>query len=442
MEYWPHPYDELRALSSQVPHSKARSGSLCGREGEGCCLVLRQHWLTNIGIHCETTGSPPYSTICVDNSKSSFSTLYFLKSLSGSVYEPLVKEVEKEIDQKAWQTKEGLLLRAQIVASKVRCLIQSMATMTAANRTVASAIMPLTISRGRGTEGASAGSTRNVLPKDLLQPKLSPRPTVDNRRGQTAQSHPLPLDLKERAQMCKDRPRLARPQLLSRFPPNLSQAKSLTTPKSLTSTTSSGQSAKAASSSRWTRSTMCTLTSLNVHRWTGLYERTRSMAWRSSITTSSTCLIGQPGRRCAECLRQRKDPLPSRKSRTEASGSLTGSIVLKQADPCRTWTFHRVLGNSSRSGTTLLCGPRVRKSCKRSQRITTTSTISAISSPPGRRTFLRLGLSGRSWAPLFPQKVRPHLRQLCGKGRRTSRMTENIKYSQRILVLSFWFSSI
>ena len=62
-------------------------------------------------IHCETTGSPPYSfTICVDNSKSLFSTLYFLKSLNGSVYEPLVKEVEKEIDQKAWQTEEGLPL--------------------------------------------------------------------------------------------------------------------------------------------------------------------------------------------------------------------------------------------------------------------------------------------------------------------------------------------
>ena len=54
-------------------------------------------------IHCKTTGSPPYSfTIYVDNSKSPFSTLYFMKSLSGSVYEPLVKEVEKEIDQKAW----------------------------------------------------------------------------------------------------------------------------------------------------------------------------------------------------------------------------------------------------------------------------------------------------------------------------------------------------
>ena len=75
-------------------------------------------------IHCETTGFPPYSfTICIDNSKSPFSTLYFLKSLNGLVYEPLVKEVEKEIVQKAWQTKEGLPLRARLVASKARHLI-------------------------------------------------------------------------------------------------------------------------------------------------------------------------------------------------------------------------------------------------------------------------------------------------------------------------------
>ena len=134
-------------------------------------------WYSNntILIHCETTGSPPYSfTICVDNSKSPFSTLYFLKNLSGSVYEPLVKEVEKEIDQKAWQKKEGLPLRARLVASKVRHLIQSMATMTTANHVVASAIMPLTISRGRGTEGASEGSARNVLSQRLATTGAEP----------------------------------------------------------------------------------------------------------------------------------------------------------------------------------------------------------------------------------------------------------------------------
>ena len=75
-------------------------------------------------IHCETTSSLPYFfTICVDNTKSPFSTLYFLRSLNGSVYEPLMKEVEREIDNKAWQAKDGQPLRARLVAGKVRRLL-------------------------------------------------------------------------------------------------------------------------------------------------------------------------------------------------------------------------------------------------------------------------------------------------------------------------------
>ena len=115
-------------------------------------------------IHCETIASPLYFfTICVDNSASPFSTLYFLRSLNGSVYEPLMKEVEREIDNKAWQSKDDQPLRARPVAGKVRRLLQSIATMTAANQAVASAIMPLTQSRGRNTQGASEGSTCNVF---------------------------------------------------------------------------------------------------------------------------------------------------------------------------------------------------------------------------------------------------------------------------------------
>ena len=75
-------------------------------------------------IHFEATASPPYFfTICVDNSKFPFSTLYFLGSLNGSMYEPLMKDVERNIDQKAWQTKEGQPLRARPNAGKVRCLM-------------------------------------------------------------------------------------------------------------------------------------------------------------------------------------------------------------------------------------------------------------------------------------------------------------------------------
>ena len=115
-------------------------------------------------IHCKTTSSPPYFfTICVDNSASPFLTLYFLRSLNSLVYEPLLKEVEREIDNKAWQAKDGQPLRARPIAGKVRRLLQSIATMIAANKAVASAIMPITLSRGRNTQGASEGSARNVL---------------------------------------------------------------------------------------------------------------------------------------------------------------------------------------------------------------------------------------------------------------------------------------
>ena len=55
-----------------------------------------------------------------------------------------------------------------------------MATMTAANRAVASAIMPLTISRGRGTERASEGCARNVLSQRLATTGVEPS---SNRQG-------------------------------------------------------------------------------------------------------------------------------------------------------------------------------------------------------------------------------------------------------------------
>ena len=132
-------------------------------------------------IHCETTSSPPYFfTICVDNLASPFSTLYFLRSLNGSVYEPLMNEVEREIDNKAWQAKDSQPLRTCPFAGKVRRLLQSIATMTAANKAVASAIMPITLSRGRHTHGASEGSARNVLSQRLAATGAKPS---SNRRN-------------------------------------------------------------------------------------------------------------------------------------------------------------------------------------------------------------------------------------------------------------------
>ena len=70
-----------------------------------------------IHIPCKTTDPTPYRfTICINNAMSPFSTLYFLKSLNGSIYETLVKDIKADIDKKLWQTKEGLPLRACAIA--------------------------------------------------------------------------------------------------------------------------------------------------------------------------------------------------------------------------------------------------------------------------------------------------------------------------------------
>ena len=53
-------------------------------------------------IHCKTIDQDPYSfRIAIDN-LSSFSTLYFLRSLKDLVYEPLVRDIESIIDWKLW----------------------------------------------------------------------------------------------------------------------------------------------------------------------------------------------------------------------------------------------------------------------------------------------------------------------------------------------------
>ena len=97
------------------------------------CIKDVVHYKDNIlHIHCETTDVDPYAfTIALNNSSSPFSLVPFLASLAGSSYEPLVKEVEAEIDRKSWVTKEGLPLRARAVASKLRSLTMTIATMAA-----------------------------------------------------------------------------------------------------------------------------------------------------------------------------------------------------------------------------------------------------------------------------------------------------------------------
>ena len=120
------------------------------------------HYKDNIlHIHYETTNADPYAfTIALNNGSSPFSVAPFLASLVGSSYEPLIKEVEAEIDRKLWVMKEGLPLRARAVASKLRSLTMSIATMAASQRAIASALMPLDLSRVRSNTNASQGSAR------------------------------------------------------------------------------------------------------------------------------------------------------------------------------------------------------------------------------------------------------------------------------------------
>ena len=125
------------------------------------CIKDVVHYKDNIlHIHCETTDADPYAfTIALNKGSSPFSVVPFLASLAGPSYELLIKEVEAEIDKKSWVTKEGLPLRAQAVASKLRSLTMSIATMAASQRAFASALMPLDLSQVRSNTNASQGST-------------------------------------------------------------------------------------------------------------------------------------------------------------------------------------------------------------------------------------------------------------------------------------------
>ena len=115
-------------------------------------------------IHCETTKAEPYDfTIVVNNTMSPFSIIPFLESLQGSPNETLIKEVEREIHQHVWTTKEGLPLKARSVTSKIRNLIHSMAKMAAARKAITSALMLVDLSTVRSTQNASQASGRDTL---------------------------------------------------------------------------------------------------------------------------------------------------------------------------------------------------------------------------------------------------------------------------------------
>ena len=157
------------------------------------------HYKDNIlHIHCETTDADPYAfTIVLNNGSSPFSVVPFLASLAGSSYEPLIKEVEAEIDRKSWVTKEGLPLRARAVASKLRSLTMSIATMAASQRAVALALMPLDLSQVRSNTNASQGSacaqSQGGAPQ-LMQPSTGRR--NQKRNNSTIDSTPTDSNIR------------------------------------------------------------------------------------------------------------------------------------------------------------------------------------------------------------------------------------------------------
>jgi hypothetical protein len=90
-----------------------------------------------VNIHCETTTPKWYIfTISIDYVKAPFHLTHFLKNMENSSYEALMKEIEEQVDKKVWLNKEGLPLNAKSMASKVRQVLISIATMSALNKHV------------------------------------------------------------------------------------------------------------------------------------------------------------------------------------------------------------------------------------------------------------------------------------------------------------------
>ena len=84
-----------------------------------------------VDIYCKTIGAEPYLfTICIDYAKVQFQLPHFLHSFENLQYESLMIEIEDQIDRKIWVNKEGNLLNAKSMASRLRQVLLSIATMT------------------------------------------------------------------------------------------------------------------------------------------------------------------------------------------------------------------------------------------------------------------------------------------------------------------------
>jgi hypothetical protein len=115
-----------------------------------------------INIHYETTMDEPYLfTISIDYKKTPFYLSYLLQSMENSCYKSLMKEIELQMNKKMWLNKEGLPLNAKSMASKLRQVIISIATMSALNKHVTELMRPMDLT---GQVMSQRGSQGSALP--------------------------------------------------------------------------------------------------------------------------------------------------------------------------------------------------------------------------------------------------------------------------------------
>jgi hypothetical protein len=115
-----------------------------------------------LNIHCKTTMEEPYFfTISVDYEKAPFYLPHFLQSMQNPWYESLMKEIEVQVYRKMWVNKEGLPFTARAMASKLRQVFLSIATMSALNKRVTEQMRSMDLTKQVMSQG---GNQRSALP--------------------------------------------------------------------------------------------------------------------------------------------------------------------------------------------------------------------------------------------------------------------------------------
>ena len=107
-------------------------------------------------VHCVTIGEDPYIfTICIDYKKSPFDLPKFLQNLENIEYEKLMKDIERSMDKKEWVNKQGLLLKAAGMVSKVRNAVTSLDVTIARNRAIAEGMKAIELTLQLPSQGGS-----------------------------------------------------------------------------------------------------------------------------------------------------------------------------------------------------------------------------------------------------------------------------------------------